>query len=89
LRVALSPVQLFMKSPGQGAATQAFLAASPQVARITGEYWSDCQIALGNPLLNDSNLAKHLWKVSTEIVAASSTSHSTTTRATARMRKTL
>jgi len=87
-RVALSTVQLFMKSPGQGAATQALLAASPQVSGITGEYWSDCQIAVGNPLLNDSNLAKHLWNVSTEIVAANSTSQSTTTRATAQMRKT-
>jgi NAD(P)-dependent dehydrogenase (short-subunit alcohol dehydrogenase family) len=87
-RVALSTMQLFMKSPGQGAATQALLAASPQVAGITGEYWSDCQIAAGNPLLNDSNLAKHLWKVSTEIVAANHTSQSTTTLATARMRKT-
>jgi NAD(P)-dependent dehydrogenase (short-subunit alcohol dehydrogenase family) len=88
LRVALSTMQLFMKSAGQGAATQALLAASPQVTGITGEYWSDCQIAVGNPLLNDSNLAKHLWKVSTEIVAANNTSQSTTTLATARMRKT-
>jgi len=87
-RVALSTMQLFMKSPGQGAATQALLAASPQVAGTTGEYWSDCQIAAGNPLLNDSNLAKHLWKVSTEIVAANHTSQSTITLATARMRKT-
>jgi WW domain-containing oxidoreductase len=39
--------RLFMKSPAQGAATQTLLAASPQVACITGEYWADCQIAPG------------------------------------------
>ena len=68
LRVVRSTVQLFMKSTGQRAATAALLAASPRVMGITGEYWSDCQVAEGNPLLNDSELAKRLWQVSTQIV---------------------
>jgi WW domain-containing oxidoreductase len=88
LRIVLSMMQLFMKSPAQGAATLALLAASPQVAGITGEYWSDCQIATGNPLLNDSDLAKRLWKVSAQLVAANNPSPSRSTPATARMRKT-
>ena len=61
-------VQLFMKSAGQRAATGALLAASPCVTGVTGEYWSDCQVAEGNPLLNDSELAKRLWQVSKQIV---------------------
>jgi WW domain-containing oxidoreductase len=68
LRVMRSTVQLFMKSASQGAATGALLAASPCVAGITGEYWSDCQVAKGNPLLNDPALAKRLWEVSMQIV---------------------
>jgi WW domain-containing oxidoreductase len=68
LRVVRSTVQLFMKSTGRRAATAALLAASPRVMGITGEYWSDCQVAEGNPLLNDSELAKRLWQVSTQIV---------------------
>jgi len=68
LRVARSTMQQFMKSAGQRAATGALLAASPCVAGITGESWSDCQIADGNPLLNDGELAKHLWQVSKQIV---------------------
>jgi WW domain-containing oxidoreductase len=68
LRVVRSTVQLFMKSTGQRAATGALLAASPCVAGITGEYWSDCQVAEGNPLLNDAELAKRLWQVSIQIV---------------------
>jgi WW domain-containing oxidoreductase len=68
LRVVRSTVQQFMKSVGQRAATGALLAASPCVAGITGEYWSDCRIDEGNPLLNDGELAKRLWQVSMQIV---------------------
>jgi WW domain-containing oxidoreductase len=68
LRVVRSTVQLFMRSASQRAATAALLAASPCVAGITGEYWSDCQVAEGNPLLNDVKLAQRLWLVSMQIV---------------------
>jgi WW domain-containing oxidoreductase len=68
LRVVRSTVQLFMRSASQRAATAALLAASPYVTGITGEYWSDCQVAEGNPLLNDSKLARRLWLVSMQIV---------------------
>ena len=68
-RVVRSTVQQFIKSAGQRAATGALLAASPCVAGITGENWSDCQIAKGNPLLSDRELAKHLWQVSLQIIA--------------------
>ena len=68
-RVVRSTVEQFIKSAGQRAATGALLAASPCVAGITGEYWSDCQIAKGNPLLSDRELAKHLWQVSLQIIA--------------------
>jgi WW domain-containing oxidoreductase len=65
-RAAAAP---FMKSLQRGAATQALLAASPQVTGITGEFWADCQIAKGNPLLEDRELAARLWDVSEAIVA--------------------
>jgi WW domain-containing oxidoreductase len=68
LRLVRSTVQLFMRSASQRAATAALLAASPCVAGITGEYWSDCQVAEGNPLLNDAKLAQRLWLVSMQIV---------------------
>jgi WW domain-containing oxidoreductase len=68
LRMARSTVRLFMRSVGQRAATGALLAASPHVTGITGEYWSDCQVAEGNPLLNDGALARRLWQVSMQIV---------------------
>jgi WW domain-containing oxidoreductase len=60
--------RLFAKSPAQAAATQAFLAASPEVSGITGEHWSDCKISQGNALLQDAALARRLWDVSREIL---------------------
>jgi WW domain-containing oxidoreductase len=68
LRFLLSPARVFMKSAAQGAAGIALLAASPRVAGISGEYWSDCKIAKGSPLLEDLGLARHLWEVSQELI---------------------
>jgi WW domain-containing oxidoreductase len=59
----------FTKSIAQGAATQVLLVAHPSVAGVTGEYWADCRIVRGNPLLADTALAQRLWTVSEEIVA--------------------
>lgn len=70
LGLVLSVAKLFMRNAQRGAATQALLAASPRVASISGEYWTDCQIAEGNPLLHDNELARRLWDVSERIVAA-------------------
>lgn len=60
--------RFWSKTPAQGAATQTFLAASPEVAGISGEYWADCKMTQGNPLIADDGLALHLWDISEEIV---------------------
>lgn len=57
-----------MKTPARGAATQALLAASTRVAGITGEYWRDCRMAHGHPLLADQALAARLWNFSSHII---------------------
>jgi WW domain-containing oxidoreductase len=62
--------RLFTRSAAQNAGSLALLAASPQVAGITGEYWADCQIARGNPLLADEKLGKRLWEISEQIVSS-------------------
>ena len=69
LRIARAAAKAFMKSAPQGAATQALLAASPQVSGITGESWANCRIAEGNPLLQNVELARRLWHVSEDIVS--------------------
>jgi WW domain-containing oxidoreductase len=68
-KLALAAAQWFMRSAQRGAATQALLAAHPAVAGISGEYWSNCQIAAGNRLLQDADLAARLWSVSEQVIA--------------------
>lgn len=64
--------RLFAKTAAQAAATPALLAANPQISGITGQYWSDCRISQGSPLLEDTVLARRLWDVSAEITARAS-----------------
>jgi len=56
--------RLFAKTAPQAAATQALLAASPQAAGTTGEYWQNCKISKGNALLDDTALTGRLWDFS-------------------------
>ncbi|QGY32447.1 SDR family NAD(P)-dependent oxidoreductase [Pantoea cypripedii] len=68
LKILMSIARYFMKTPEQGAATQCLLAALPVGRKVTGEYWADCQVAEGNPLLDDPLLANELWRVSEQIL---------------------
>ena len=67
--------RLFARSAARAAATQAFVTANPQTSGITGQFWSDCRISKGSPLLEDSVLARRLWEVSEEIIAGASSRH--------------
>jgi WW domain-containing oxidoreductase len=58
-----------MKSIPEGAATQTYVAANPGAAGITGEYWSDCNVAKCRADARDPELAKKLWARTEEIVA--------------------
>jgi NAD(P)-dependent dehydrogenase (short-subunit alcohol dehydrogenase family) len=70
-RRIIGPIaRLFTKSAAQRAATAALLAASPQVAGISGENWSNCQISPADPLLTDEIVARRLWDRSEQIVFA-------------------
>jgi WW domain-containing oxidoreductase len=69
LRAALSLSAPFMlKSVAQGAATQCYVATSPTLAGVSGEYFSDCNIAKSSELANDAELAARLWAESERIV---------------------
>ena len=72
MRRIIGPIaRLFTKSAAQRAATAALLAASPQIAGISGENWSNCQIfSHTDPLLTDEIVAKRLWNTSEQIVFA-------------------
>ena len=59
----------FLRSPAQGAATSSLLAASPDVAGVSGEHWRFCKVAPSNPLIEDRELAVRLWDLCADIVA--------------------
>jgi WW domain-containing oxidoreductase len=64
----LSP--LLLKTVAQGAATQVYVATNPGVAKVSGEYFADCNVAVPRADALSAATAKQLWEVSEEIVAA-------------------
>lgn len=57
----------FMKDVHEGAATQCYVATNPSLADVTGEYFSDCNVARSSRHARDEALAERLWAVSVAI----------------------
>jgi len=57
----------FMLSPEKGARTTVYLAASEEVADLTGKYFVKCELAKTTPLSRDEALQEKLWSVSVEL----------------------
>ncbi|KAL1834800.1 hypothetical protein ACET3Z_004451 [Daucus carota] len=56
--------QIFLKNVPQGAATTCFLALSPKVNGVSGEYFMDSNKAKASSMARDPELAKKLWDFS-------------------------
>ncbi|KAG6541006.1 hypothetical protein Mapa_017579 [Marchantia paleacea] len=52
---------ILWKTPAQGAATQCFLALSPTVNGVSGEYFCNLKVAEPVEIASDPDLAKKLW----------------------------
>jgi NAD(P)-dependent dehydrogenase (short-subunit alcohol dehydrogenase family) len=59
--------KLFAIKPHEGAETLVYLASSPKVANITGEYFYKCRIARPSPAAQDCRIAALLWEKSAKI----------------------
>jgi len=57
------------KTIAQGAATQCYLAAHPEVADVTGKYFSDCRVIEPSRAAQDDALGERLWSVSEQLIA--------------------
>jgi NAD(P)-dependent dehydrogenase (short-subunit alcohol dehydrogenase family) len=57
------------KSVAQGAATQCYVATNPRLAKISGEYFKDCNPAPQSDYQRDAVMAERLWEVSTRLTA--------------------
>lgn len=56
-----------LKTPAQGAATLCYVATNPALARISGEYFSNCNPAPQSAYQIDAAMAAKLWDVSTRL----------------------
>jgi retinol dehydrogenase-14 len=56
-----------MKSPARGAETSLYLASSPEVEGITGQYFVNKKISPSSPESHDRELARLLWDVSEKL----------------------
>jgi NAD(P)-dependent dehydrogenase (short-subunit alcohol dehydrogenase family) len=66
----LRPItKMFMLTPAQGAETTIYLASSPEVENITGEYFNKKKVALTSAKAQSADLADRLWKVSEQYIA--------------------
>lgn len=59
----------FMKSTGEGAATQCYVATAEELAETNGYYFADCNPLLPDPRMLDEAQAKRLWTESEKIAA--------------------
>lgn len=74
LYAVISP---FLLTPEQGAATQIFLASSPQVEGVSGGYFVKGKVARSSERSYDVAARKRLWEVSEAMVASHSSSGTT------------
>jgi NAD(P)-dependent dehydrogenase (short-subunit alcohol dehydrogenase family) len=59
---------LVARTPAKGAETSIYLASSPSVAGITGEYFHDSHVVPAAPRATDRVVARRLWDVSAKMV---------------------
>ena len=62
----------FIKSVEQGAQTSIYLASSPEVAGVTGQYFDNERVARPTPQALDDAAAARLWAISEEYVGVQS-----------------
>jgi NAD(P)-dependent dehydrogenase (short-subunit alcohol dehydrogenase family) len=68
---AVGAAKFFAITPEEGAATTIYLASSPDVAGVTGGYFSKCRPAMPRPEGQDDELARQLWEESEKIATRS------------------
>jgi NAD(P)-dependent dehydrogenase (short-subunit alcohol dehydrogenase family) len=71
LRLGIVVSRPFARSPRKGAATAIWLAASDQVAGVTGKYFADCRMKDSSAASLDPDAARRLWEVSAELAGLS------------------
>ncbi len=61
----------FLPSPEKGARTSVYLASSPEVVNVTGEYFKNCRVSKARSDAYDRANGKRLWEISARLVGLS------------------
>lgn len=71
MRLGMTVARPFLISPEKGAQTIVYLASSPEVAGVTGEYFINCTATSSSPVSYDETAARRLWEVSAALTGLS------------------
>lgn len=71
IKLAMSIMQIFARSPEEGADTAIYLASSPDVQRVSGKYFMDKRQKRSSEESYNEEVAKRLWEVSAELTGLS------------------
>lgn len=69
-RIAIWLGRPFLLTPARGADTAVYLAASPDVAGVTGKYFEKREAVRSSPVSYDAELARRLWDASEALTEA-------------------
>jgi NAD(P)-dependent dehydrogenase (short-subunit alcohol dehydrogenase family) len=69
LAFGVKVIKPFILSAEQGARTSVYLASSPEVAGVTGQYFVKCRARKPSAVARDDEAARRLWKRSEELLA--------------------
>ena len=61
-------VRPFLRTPAQGAQTSIYLASSPDVEGVTGQFFANSKPTTANKVAYDTAIAARLWQVSADLV---------------------
>ncbi len=73
LAFGVKVIKPFILTPEKGARTSVYLASSPEVADVTGQYFVKCRPRTPSPAARDEAAAALLWSVSEELVERAGT----------------
>jgi len=61
-------IKPFVLTAAQGARTSVYLASSPEVRDVTGEYFVKCKVRRASKVARDPEAARRLWELSEQLV---------------------
>ncbi len=65
-------VRPFLRTPAQGAQTSIYLASSPDVEGVTGQFFANSKPKTANKIAYDADMTARLWRISAELVGMKS-----------------